>query len=77
MPLVTLQKEAKELIIETEDHGGYMSGYCFACGAHGWVDGVASCGYPQGSSQGLLSGLRHAANCPLGDILNDDGSFKK
>lgn len=72
MPTVTLQKDAKEVIIVDEDHGGYLSGHCFACGASGWIDGS---GYPSHVSAPGYH-LQHNVECPMNVLLNDDGSSK-
>ena len=28
----------EKLIVVTENHGGYLSGYCSVCGVRGWLD---------------------------------------
>ncbi len=30
----------QELIIVTEDHGGYEAGMCVLCGSSGWIDNI-------------------------------------
>ena len=34
---ITLTIERKKLITITGDHGGYQTGRCVVCGAHGWL----------------------------------------
>jgi len=72
MPIVTLKKEAEDVIIITENHGGYLEGKCFACGASGWING---CGYPS-RVKAPGAHLQHKADCPMNAALNDDGSLK-
>lgn len=33
-------KTRKELMVTTEDHGGYLSGHCALCGDCGWLDSI-------------------------------------
>ena len=72
MPKVTLTIEAKELIIVTEDHGGYKAGHCFACKASGWISGF---GYPARAKKVPGNHLKHRVSCPMNGLLNDGGSF--
>ena len=74
MPRITLQKNAKDVIIVTEDHGGHLSGYCFACGSSGWVNGH---GYPNRVKNVLGSHLKHRAECPMNAVLKNNGSLKR
>ncbi len=30
----------KNMLIVTEDHGGYMAGFCAICGVAGWIDSI-------------------------------------
>ena len=73
MPSVTITKPAKDFIIITENHGGYMAGYCFACGARGWIQG---CGIPSHAEDSGFN-LKHKSTCPMNEILKDDGSTKR
>lgn len=76
MPIVNIQKDAKEVIIVTVDHGGHKEGYCFACNARGWVDKY---GYPsrvRAHAREKGSRIIHEADCPMNELLNDDGSLK-
>ena len=72
MPIVTIQKEAKDVIVVDENDGGY--GHCFACGASGWIDGY---GYPNRAENAPGGRLRHTAKCPMNAVLNDDASLIK
>ena len=33
-------KSRKELMVVTENHGGYLSGLCALCGDSGWIDEI-------------------------------------
>jgi hypothetical protein len=72
MLTVTIQKEAKEVIVVDEDHGGHLQGHCFACGASGWLKGL---GYPN-HADAPGAHLHHTAECPMNAVLNDDGSLR-
>lgn len=71
---VTIKKNAEDVIIVTEDHGGYKEGYCFACEASGWIDGF---GYPCHAKGVPANRLKHKHYCSMNDVLNDDGSLKQ
>lgn len=73
MTTVTIQKNAKDLIIITGNLGGYKTGYCFACDASGWIDGY---GYPN-RVKGKGAHLQHKAKCPMNKVLNDNGVLKR
>jgi len=58
-PYVTVHKRASEFLIADSDHGGYKGGYCFVCGARGWLD----------TEPGAVNGIRHTQGCPVGNAL--------
>ena len=74
MPKITLQKDAKDVVVITGDHGGYTEGYCFACNASGWIKGQG--GYPNCVKNTPGSHLKHEVECPMNVVLNNDGSLK-
>lgn len=37
---ITVTKERKDFLVVSDNHGGYVSGYCFVCGAQGWLDSL-------------------------------------
>jgi hypothetical protein len=71
----TVAVDVRRVVFATEDHGGYLAGTCIACGARGWLE--PSYGYPH-RVKGAVMGNRviHKEDCPMNDILNDDGSLK-
>lgn len=71
MTKVTLEVDAEDVVLITENHGGYYVGYCFACKATGWLH--TKYGYPVRAKK--APGLQHKASCPMNDILNDDGTL--
>jgi len=73
MAKITIEVEVKDLIVVTENHGGYLVGMCFACKASGWL---YNHGYPARAQNVPGAHLQHRASCPMNDMLNDDGSFK-
>ena len=72
--MVTIEKNAKEVVIVTEDRGGFKAGYCFACGASGWIAGF---GYPHHAKDAPGNHLRHKMTCPMNQVLDERGELKK
>jgi hypothetical protein len=71
---VTIRIDASKVVQVTEDHGGFLAGKCFACGASGWLEGR---GYPHRAKDVPGSHLRHGASCPMNRALNNDGSLRQ
>lgn len=74
MPRVMLKVKAEDVVVVTENHGGYTAGHCSACGAMGWIDGH---GYPHHAKDVMGNRLKHKPKCPMNAHLNADGSIKK
>lgn len=74
--LQTVLVDAKKVVIVTEDHGGHLVGECIACGTRGWLS--PRYGYPHRVKDTVMgNGVIHKKDCPMNEILNDDGTFKK
>jgi hypothetical protein len=72
----TVAVDPKKVVIVTEDHGGYLAGKCIACDAGGWLE--PRYGYPHRVKGNVMGNrLIHEEDCPMNEVLNDDGSFKK
>lgn len=83
MKTITITIEPHKLIVLDRDDGGYHSGHCLLCREYGWSNTsrtVQNLGVPFGArirNEKLLGNeIEHAEDCQLGQILNDDGSFK-
>lgn len=75
MPKVVLELDVQDVVVITENHGGYLTGKCVGCKADGWL-GDTGYGYPARSRRkGAGYHLKHKASCPMNDILNNDGSL--
>jgi hypothetical protein len=64
---------ADKVVIVTENHGGYLGGKCLACGASGWLDNKY--GWPFGTHD--KPGFKHHRTCPMNDVLDSKGEFRK
>ncbi len=62
-----------DVIIVTSNDGGYLHGWCSACGARGWVDNKY--GYPHGCPES--NKLVHKKGCDLGNKLSIKVELKK
>ncbi len=70
--MLMIQIPAEKAVRVTSEHGGYKTGLCLACQSGGWLDGH---GYPHGAEvAGNL--LQHRAECPMNEVLNEDGTLK-
>ncbi len=68
--------DVNKIVTVTENHGGHLSGKCIACGVNGWLD--SQYGYPHHMRVLVMgSKLIHGKDCPMNDVINDDGSLKK
>ena len=63
VPVATLLN----MVEVTEDHGGYLSGRCLACGELGWLDGEH--GYAAHHRRPMSNRLKHKKSCPLNPYI--------
>jgi hypothetical protein len=78
MPKVTITMEIDDIVVETEDHGGFVDGECRACHKTGWL--VSSLyGFPPESPQARKhrNALIHTPDCPVLPFITKNGAFKK
>ncbi len=78
MPKITVEKEAKDVIVPFFDYSKYGAGVmslCFVCDAAGWVK--EDSGYPAGAKNVPEGSLQHKTNCPMNAVLNKDGTIKE
>jgi hypothetical protein len=66
------------LVVTTRDQLGIQTGQCLACGASGPRNATdrgysGRIGVPYGTN---LSSFVHDKGCPVGRVLNADGSYK-
>lgn len=66
------------LVVTTEDRSGIQTGQCLVCGASGPRNATergyrGRIGVPYGTN---LSTFVHDKECPVGRVLNADGSFR-
>ena len=77
--LLIVHLEAKEVIIVTSERDERLYGKCLACNASGWLKNDEKNyrnGFPSGGDWKEFNDLAHHKGCPMGDLLNPDGSFK-
>lgn len=72
MRTVTVELPVNRVVVVTGDHGGYKTGHCLLCDAHGWLDGL---GYPHQATEVKGSHLQHTAECPLNGVLGLKGEI--
>lgn len=73
----TIAVDAMKVVVVTENAGGYLAGVCIACDASGYLMDARN-GYPHRVKKSVLgNSLIHKPDCPMNDVLNDNGSFKK
>lgn len=72
MPKIVV--DADKCIIVVRDHGGYKDGECVICSRGGWIVEYPF-GLPAGS--GKKDSLVHEADCPVGQVLTENGEWKE
>ncbi len=74
-PMITVQMKVTSFLAPVSGTGIMSSQYrCIACGKSGDVIDSQPCGLPHGSRSENL--IIHEAGCPVGAVLNEDGTFK-
>ncbi len=74
-PVITVRKKATSFLSPVSGTGIMSSQYrCISCGQSGDVINSSPCGLPHGSRSENL--LIHKAGCPVGTVLNEDGTYK-
>lgn len=71
--MVIIRKRPSEVIMVTEDHGGFQTGRCLACGESGWLEGL---GFPAWA-MAYGAHLKHKKRCPMNRLLDEKGQLKK
>lgn len=73
----TVAVDPRKVVVVTDDYSGYLGGKCIACNASGWLV-PSRYGYPRRMKDSIMSNrLIHTNECPMSEVLNDDGSIKK
>ena len=73
MVKVAIMVDLNDVVVVTENHGGYQGGKCVACGAIGWLD--TRCGYPYPATGVLRNKLIHTKGCSINKYLTPEGNF--
>lgn len=71
MPIVSFAMRADDVVLVTENHGGYLGGRCIACGSAGWIEGY---GFPFGT-RNKGNYVVHKKACPMNAIINKEGDL--
>lgn len=73
MTIPKVEVPANKVIKIIRVEGGNKLAICLSCKAKGWL--IWSYGYPAHSTTGISSELTHKDDCPMNEVLDDEGNI--